>query len=496
MNTMFNRQFNLRTCAVVISLVLLTGCGTFMRSDFEPPELAIPAHWQNVSVSQQVSLDPWWQQFQQPELNQLITQVLNSNNDLALATLTLRKARLQAGLSRDILYPQLSSSLGASRDQDFDGGDATKRFQADLSVSYEVDLWGKVSADIDQAQWAALASAEDKESTTQSLIATTASLYWQIGYFNQRIALSQSSIEYSRQTLALTQRQYDAGAVTQLDVLEAKRSLAGQEADHSQLVQQLNEANNALAMLLNQAPGQAWVEITQLPDNAIPDIAVGIPADLLIRRPDVKASLYQLRSALANKDATYASYFPSLTLTGGVGESTSELKELLRNPVGSLGAGLVLPFLQWNQMQINNDIAEVDYQTAVVNYRKTLYSAFEDVDNAISAKQQFAYQSDKLTQQFSAAAEVEAIYESQYRHGAIGIQRWIDAQENRRSAEAALLENRFNQLTAQATLYQALGGSDGVASGSTSVKTSSDMNSHQAKPADIKTAGLVIETSR
>ena len=132
--------------------------------------------------------------------------------------------------------------------------------------------------------------------------------------------------------------------------------MAGQEAAHSQLIQQLTVAKNALAILLNQAPaanpaqslasGETWVEIKQLPDVAVPDVSVGVPADLLVRRPDVKASLYQLRSALASKDATYASYFPSLSLTGGVGESTSELKELLRNPVGSLGAGLVLPFLQ------------------------------------------------------------------------------------------------------------------------------------------------------
>ena len=388
--------------------------------------------------------------------------MLSTNNDLALATLTLRKARLQAGLAKDERYPQLSSSLNASRSQLLGSGDASNSFQADLSVSYEVDLWGKVGATIDQAQWSALASAEDKESTIQSLVATTASLYWQIGYLHQRIALSQQSIAHSQKTLALTQRQYESGAVTQLDVLEATRSLAGQEAEHSQFVQQLTEAENALATLVNRASGDTRLAIRQLPETAIPDIAVGVPADLLVRRPDVKASLYQLRSALASKDATYASYFPSLNLTGSVGESTSELKELLRNPIGTLGADIALPFLQWNQMQINNDIADIDYQTAVVNYRKTLYSAFEDVDNAISAKQQYVYQGQKLAQQFSAATAVEAIYESQYRHGAIGIQNWIDAQENRRSAEASLLENRYNQLTAQATLYQALGGSDHV----------------------------------
>jgi len=459
-NLILNRKIMLRTCAIAVGVALLGGCGSFMRSDFELPALTIPSHWQHTLVNEQVRVDPWWQQFQQPDLNKLVSQVLSSNNDLALATLTLRKARLQAGLAQDALYPQLSSNLSASRSNPLDGGESTKSYQAKLSVSYEVDLWGKVSAEMDQAQWSALASAEDRESTTQSLVATTASLYWKMGYLNQRIALSSRSIDHSRQTLALTQRQYDSGAVTQVNVLEAKRSLAGQEASHSQLIQQLTEAGNALAILLNQAPGEAFVEINALPDVAVPEIAVGMPADLLVRRPDVKASLYQLRSALASKDATYTRYFPSLSLTGSVGESTSELKELLRNPVGSLGAGLVLPFLQWNQMQINNDIAEIDYQTAVVNYRKTLYSAFEDVDNAISAKQQFAYQGDKLQQQYNAAVAVEAIYESQYRHGAIGIQDWINAQENRRAAEASLLENRYNQLTAQATLYQALGGSD------------------------------------
>ncbi|ASK68011.1 RND transporter [Shewanella bicestrii] len=450
----------LKFSVIAISIALLSGCGALMRSDFEPPALQVPEQWQHTQVNGQVSLDPWWQKFNQPELDQLISQVLSSNNDLTLATLTLQKARLQAGLARDDLYPQLSSNNTASVNKPLDGGSSSRAFQANLSVSYEVDLWGKVSANIDQAQWTALASIEDRESTAQSLVATTASIYWQIGYLHQRIELSNKSIEHSRQTLALTQRQYASGAVTELNVLESQRSLAGQEASHSQLLQQLVEAENALAILLNRAPGQVAVEIKQLPDSAVPEVGVGIPADLVGRRPDVKAALYQLRSALASKDATYASYFPSLSLTGSVGESTSELKELLRNPVGSLGAGLVLPFLQWNQMQINNDIADIDYQSAIVSYRKTLYSAFEDVDNAISAKQQYAYQGEKLELQFSAAAQAEAIYESQYRHGAIGIQNWIDAQENRRSAEAALLENRYNQLTAQATLYQALGGSD------------------------------------
>lgn len=185
----FNQKRTLCAAAIAVGIVL-GGCSSFMRSDFEPPALAMPVHWQNITVNEQVKLDPWWQQFHQPELDKLITQVLSTNNDLTLATLTLQKARLQAGLTQDDLYPQLSSNLSASRNQPLDGGDATKSYQANLSVSYEVDLWGKVSANIDQAQWAALASAEDRESTAQSLVATTASLYWQLGYLHQRVDLS------------------------------------------------------------------------------------------------------------------------------------------------------------------------------------------------------------------------------------------------------------------------------------------------------------------
>lgn len=449
-----------RISAIAICISALSGCGVFTRSDFQAPEVNIPANWQLTSVNQQVSLDPWWQKFHNPELNQLIADVLTTNNDLALATLTLQKARLQAGLSRTDMWPQLSASASASKSKPLDGGDSNTSYQANLSVSYEVDLWGKVAADVDAASWNAMASAEDRESTAQSLVATTASLYWQIGYLKQRITLSQNSIDYAKQTLQLTQNQYAAGAVSKLNVLEAQRNLAGQESSHSELLQQLTEAQNALAILFNQPPTQLPLQITKLPDGAVPEIAAGVPADLLVRRPDVKAALYSLRSALASKDATFAGYFPTLNLTGSVGDSSSELKELLRNPIGTLGAGLTLPFLQWNQMKINNKIADVDYQTAVITYRKTLYQAFEDVDNAISARRQYAYQGEKLQLQYDAAAAAEKIYESQYRHGAIAIQNWLDAQENRRSAEESLLQNRYNQLTAQATLYQALGGGE------------------------------------
>jgi NodT family efflux transporter outer membrane factor (OMF) lipoprotein len=411
-------------------------------------------------MSDQVRMDPWWKRFHDPDLNQLIQQVLSTNSDLALATLTLQKARQQAGLTKTDLYPQISSSTSFSRAKSLDSGTHSRSYSTDLSVSYELDLWGRVSATVDAAQWTAIASAADRESTAQSLVATTASLYWEIGYLKDRIRLSQDSIAYAKQTLSLTKLQYRTGSVSELNVLEAKRSLAGQEATHSELIQQLREAENSMALLVDRPPQTITVTIQTLPTGPLPKIVTGVPADILVRRPDVKSALYTLKAALATSDATLAEYFPTLTLTGSVGGSSTQLKNLLTDPIATLGSGLVLPFLQWNQMKLNQSIAKIDYQKAVVTYRQTLYQAFEDVDNALSAKKQYQYQGIKLKQQYDAATAAEHIYASQYRHGAISIQDWLDAQETQRSSEESLLENRYNQFNVQATLYKALGGSD------------------------------------
>ncbi|SIO96370.1 Antibiotic efflux pump outer membrane protein ArpC precursor [Vibrio spartinae] len=445
---------------IAISTLLLSGCSSLTHTKFTPPQVDVPAAWQTQQVTDQVSLSPWWERFNDPVLNRLIQQMLRINNDLTLATLTLQKARLEAGLSETDQYPELSSTLAASHSKRLDSGTNSKNYSANLSVRYELDLWGRVASSVNAAQWTAIASAADRESTAQSLASTTASLYWQIGYLKERVALSDKSIAYAKQILALAQRQYHSGAVSELDVLEAKRSLAGQQAAHSDLLQSLTEAENAMAILFNQPPKQGELQIQSLPKEPIPEVAAGVPADLLIRRPDVKAALYELKSALATSDATVAGYLPTLTLTSSVGDASSQLRHLLTDPLGTLGAEMILPFLQWNQMSLNRKIAQTNYRTALVNYRQTLYTAMTDVDNALSAKQHYQYQGFRLKEQYDAATAAEQIYASQYHHGAVSIRDWLDAQENQRSAQESLLENRYNQYHIQATLYQALGGSD------------------------------------
>lgn len=459
-------QWITKTLMLALCLVALAGCSA-MRSQYQPPELAIPEGWSSTPAQGQggetVSLvqpEHWWTRFEDPELDSLIERVLAANSDLEKATLTLRKALLEAGVSENNKTPKLGFAQNSSRQYDLDEGASESGYGAALSLSYELDLWHRLEALADASELAARASYEEREALAQDLVVTTATLYWKLGYLNQRLALTRNNLDDSERTAALIQLRYENGANTHLEVAESRQAVLDQQLQLSQLQQELSEAQNALSILLNQPLQETGLAIEQLPDQPIPDIAAGIPADLLLRRPNIKASLYELKSTLASKDAVAASYLPTIMLTAALNTSSSSLLELLKNPVATLGSGIVLPFLEWREMQLNKGISEIDYQMAVLDYRDTVYQAFEEVDNLLTAKKHYDYQDRVYREQYSNAREIERIYESKYTHGESDIIDWLNAMKSRRSIESSLSENRYNQFVVQVRLYQSLGGGD------------------------------------
>lgn len=469
MNVMTQKTFLLRPAALVLALAL-AGCSS-LRTPYKAPAMAVPAQWQGAAASAppardaQATTGAWWKAFNDPQLDQLVEAALAHNNDLAVAAIKVRRAQLQARLAEH--RPSVSASLSSSANRPLEGGSTTRSNSVSVGVSYEVDLWNRLGASLDVARWEALATAQDREAAAQALAGTTATLYWQIAYYQQRLAAAADSIRYAERTLSLVQAQYDAGAVSALEVAESRQSLASQRASLALLQQQAIEASNALALLFDIPPtGQAagpaaagWAVPQALPTTALPAVAPGLPAELLSRRPDLRAAELRLRESLASVDATRLSYYPQFSLTGALGGSSSSLGNVLANPLGTLGAGLVLPFLNRTEMQVNTAVAQADYEQAVVSFRQTLYQAFTDVNNALSARTQYEAQAEQLEQSLADARRAEQLYEVRYRAGAVPLKSWLDAQEKRRSAETALAENRLNRLTNHATLYQALGGS-------------------------------------
>lgn len=452
----------LKPLSLLVALVL-GGCSSLLSTPYERPALNVPASWQQPGQQQASSGQAWWTAFNDAELDRLIDAALARNNDIGTALLNVRRARLQAGLTRDGQFPQLSSGLSADRTRALRGeGSTAHSYSLTGSVSWEADLWNRLGSATDAAELEALATEQDYAATRLSLAGTVATLYWQIGYLNERLAASAASIEYARQTLQLVQVQYDAGQASALELAEARQSLETQLASDVDLRQQRVEQRNALAVLFDGASPVSLIELQSLQGSVLPAVAADLPASLLARRPDLRAAELRLRSSLKSVDATRASYYPDLSLTGTLGYSSSALGNLLQNPVSAVGASLAMPFLQWNQMKLNVAVSKTDYELAVTDFRQSLYQALVDVENGLAGRRHYAEQEAMRSRALDAAREAERIYRIRYESGAVDLQSWLSAQDTRRTAQITLAENRLNQLINAVTLYQSLGGDTGV----------------------------------
>ncbi|AFQ49867.1 efflux transporter outer membrane subunit [Burkholderia cepacia] len=443
--------------AFACAAALLAGCAGARHAPL--PVVAMPANWAApVSADAPAATRDWWRSFGDPQLDALIDDALRANNDLAIAAIRVYRAQLQAGFVDTNLAPTVSLGANGGVSRTLDTHRMSRSSGITGSLSYEIDLWGRLAALRDTARWEADATAADLEAARLSLIGTTASLYWRLGYLNRQIALGDANIAYAVGTLVIVRSRHTAGAVSGLDLAQAEQNLAAQRAAQTQLIQQRTENRHALAILFDRPPQQLAAEPSALPDAAPPEVAAGLPASLLGRRPDLRAAEFRIRESLAQVDATRTSFYPTFTLTGNAGTSSTSLERVLANPVGTLGLGLALPFIQWNAMQLQIKVSKTQYEETVVGFRQRLYTALAEVENALSARVQLAREAEQRALSLTQAQRAERLAAAQFASGATAVQPWLDQQQRLRDAQSADELTRLNQLNNQMTLYQALGG--------------------------------------
>ena len=468
------RMTHLALTVLTALLALMAGCAS-QPAGMNAPKAGgatVPSNWQyamaTAAPADGVALDEaWWKRFNTPELDALIDRVLASNTNLATAAIRVRQAQLRADLANSARLPSVSAGakVGASRSLDHDTG-TLRSSSASVSASWELDLWGRLAAQRDAAAWEASATEADRRGVALSLVGTTARLYWQLAYLDERVTSAENSLAYARKTLSLVQALHQGGATSGLEDAQAEQAVRAQEGALSQLTQTRMEIRQSLALLLDGPTQSAQLpEHPAWPMGAWPTVAPDLPAQVLARRPDVLAAEARLHGAFAAVDATRASYYPPISLTGSVNGGGTSLGAILSNPVGSLGAALVLPFLQWRDMQRNLSISQGDAEAAVLGFRQTLYSALADVDKTLSARDQLNIQALAQNERLAQAQKVERLTELRYRSGAEPLRSWLEAQEARRQAELAAADVRFNQLSNWVSLVQALGGGASAAAG-------------------------------
>ncbi|NCG53374.1 efflux transporter outer membrane subunit [Serratia fonticola] len=452
---------NNKLSLVILLPLLLSGCGSLTKSDYQRPMLSVPAEWrmQDTGSGYLQHTDHWWDNFADPQLSMLIGRALTSNNDLAIAGIQLQQARLAAGLTDTNLTPDVSVTGSANNSKNLRNNTTpTESYSTTLSLSYELDLWGKLARAREQAQWQAEATEQDRQNTALTLIGNTAQYYWQIANLNQKIKQQQAGLAIGQQTLALVQSRYASGAAGQLDLLQAQQSLINRENTYRTLQQQREENRNALAILFNRSPTDRQAERSSLDINQDVPIAKLLPVEVIARRPDVKAAEGRLRAALAGSDVQRLSFYPSLSLAASLGSASSIFSQWFSDPVRTLGANAALPFVQWNTVQLTIEKSDLDVKQAAIVFRSQVYNALADVDNAMS--QRLSYQQQKINQQQNLQLSQQRLVlaRSQYQAGAVSFQSLLDAEDDLLTIETNLSDLQYNYLNATMKLWLALGG--------------------------------------
>nr|WP_240648048.1 efflux transporter outer membrane subunit [Pararobbsia silviterrae] len=468
----------------LLASLCVSACGTLTHTAWQPPVVDVPEQWHTADAATPATLastsepaapprpettdddantrtdvDPWWQAFGDADLNRLIERALATSHDLKTAVLNLQAAQFAVDLQHANQMPALSASADLANDHSLHGNRYVSHVDAlTASASYVVDFWGALASSTEAAKWEARASAQDVRTAKMSVAATVADDYWLLALLTEQIETSTASVQYDAQTLALTQVRYQSGAITAIDLLSAQQALAIQRAALNALILQSTQTQNALAILIGEAPGEVFAVPSARLMTTLPSVAPGLPAELLGRRPDVRAAEWRTRSALADVDATRASFYPNLTLTGSAGTASDALRNILQNPIGTLAADITAPILNVWTIKAQVGAAQTTYDAAAVAFAKTFEQALCDVENALAARADDQAQVDQWTHALDAARQSEQRVAWQYRTGAVALSNWLDAEQATRTTDAELAGARYALLANQVGLYVALGG--------------------------------------
>jgi len=451
----------------------LGGCALFSPApdlSLRLSSVVVPERWQQAPLTDPGSpeaLARWWQQLQDPLLDELISQGLERAPDLRAAQIRLRQARATRDLTSAGLFPSLGVSTGSSRSrarEETSGGNSSSRslYNAGFDASWEPDIFGATRSAVSGAEADLAAQAASLENTRVTLVAEIARNYVEYRAYQERLQIARKNAASQQETLEITRWRAAAGLVTELDVEQARSSLEQTRATLPALENSLTASQHRLDILLGQTPGSLHArlaEVRPLP-RAPEQIASGIPADTLRRRPDVLAAEQTLRAETARVDEKVAARYPSLKLSGSFGWQALSYSALGggSSVTHSLAASLAATLFDGGRIRSQIAIQDAIQEQALVSYEQTLLTALEDVENALVAYATSREKEARRAQAAEAARNAASLASQMYQAGLTDFQSVLETQRTQLSAEDNLVSARSDILTAVIQLYKALGG--------------------------------------
>lgn len=440
---------------------LLTGC-SFIPA-YERPTMELPATWQETYEADSAALVAydWWTSFNEPELNRLMDEALAHNHDLKAGLHRITQARAALKISGASLLPTADGSAGANRSYtnpaQGKSSNATS-LSAGLSVSYELDLFGGNRADIAASRASLIGTQFDQDALALVTMGDVASTYFTLLNLRERLTIADNNLDNSRDVLRIIEARVREGLESDLELAQQKRVVANSEASRESLVEQITNAENALAVLTAQNPSGFMVAGSSLENTAIPAIAPGQPSTLLGRRPDLRAAEAALTGANADIGAARSAFFPSLSLGLGETLSTTGFGDPSAS-VLSLASSLATPIFQGGRLKGGLDQANARQLELVENYYQAVLEAFQEVEDALAAVKAARTREISLETAMIQARKAYRLSKSKYDAGAIDFQTLLDTQDAQLTAEDTFSQAKLARLNAAIDLYKALGGS-------------------------------------
>src|SRR5262250_2143779 len=466
----------LRSILLVISIPLLAGCA--VGPNYKRPQAAVPTQWTVAPArgteTKSPETDEWWASFHDTELNSLVERSANSNLDLKVGLERVQEARAARGVAQSGYFPSVDGAASATRNRQrviapvgpqnspVIAPVEFNNFQGGLSASWELDVFGGVRRSVQAATADATAAEENRRDVLVILLGDVGRVYAQLRGFQRRLEIANKNIKTQQDTLDLTSARAKAGLATDLDVSRAAAQLESTKAVVPTLLSGIDVSIHRLSVLLGEEPGALRAELENagpIP-AAEPDVEVGLPSDLLKRRPDIRRSEAQLAAATARIGEAKADLFPRFVLTGAAGRQAAQLHDLTLGAGNffSAGPGISLPLFTGRRIRSNIAVQTSRQREALIVYQSTVLNALEEVENALVSYSQEQERRDRLNEAVLHSQLAVDLATEQYKAGLVDFLSVLDAQRDLYANEDQLVQSQTTVTTNLVGLYRALGG--------------------------------------
>ncbi len=453
-----------KLASTTITLLALATSGCMMGPDYARPTIDSPQSWR-VSDEQAKDLanSAWWEQFNDPVLNELVATALRENKDLMIASARIDEYAGRYGISRSQLFPQLGAGYDVTKQKNTIPGTSVKgtynTYEAFLNASWEIDLWGKIRRQSEAARAQVIATEEGRQGVILTLVTGVANNYVTLRSLDRQLEIAKATAMTRGESYKVFQDRYAGGVISQLELSQNKSQYDEALASIPVIEKAIAQQENALSLLLGRNPGPIprGKNIDELAPPITPE---GLPSTLLERRPDLRSAEQQLIAANAQIGAAKAAFFPSISLTGLLGVASGSLTNLFNSEskVWQYGAAVSLPIFSGGSLMGQLQVAEAQQQQALFSYQKAIQQAFGEVNDALVDQEKTRVQLAAQADEVKSLALYAELARLRYDNGYTSYLEVVDAERSLFAVQQGYTQTKQTLLQAAINTYKAMGG--------------------------------------